>query len=174
MWIKQILKDAMGVWLLLTGCVATGIILNEMREKPLPLIYAPPEVQVNQAVETPGNGIMLPIRKQGDVSLEEMREISAGRAAIILDARPDIFYQVGHIPSALSLPRDDFENGYRALASLLQRHREQVLVVYCAGEDCPDSQTVGEALQHLGYPHVRLFRGGWGDWESDNLPVEKE
>jgi rhodanese-related sulfurtransferase len=103
-----------------------------------------------------------------------MQRISVGRAALILDARPEIFYRFGHIPSALSLPRDDFENGYRALGAVLQRDRQQVLVVYCAGNDCQDSQMVGEALQRLGYPHVRLFRGGWSDWESENLPVEKQ
>ena len=31
------------------------------------------------------------------------------------------------------------------------------------------------ALDHwFFYSHVRLFRGGWSDWESGNLPEEKE
>ena len=173
MWKKLILKDAVSVWLLLTGCIAMGIILNEMRAKPLPLVYTSPQARMDQAVENLEGSGPLTIQSEGDVGLEEMQKISASHAALILDARPEVFYRIGHIPSALSLPRDDFENSYRSLASLLQQHREQVLVVYCAGTDCQDSQTVGNALQRLGYPHVRLFRGGWAEWESENLPEEK-
>ena len=173
MWKKLILKDAMGVWMLLTGCLAAGIILNEMRAQPLPLVYSSPAARLDQAVERLGEGKPLPLQNEGDVSLEEMQKIIAGRAALILDARPEVFYRVGHIPSALSLPRDDFENGYRVMAPVLEPHRDQVLVVYCSGSDCRDSQLVGEALRRLGYAHVRLFRGGWGEWEGENLPEEK-
>jgi 3-mercaptopyruvate sulfurtransferase SseA len=174
MWKKLILKDAVGGWMLLTGCLMAGVILNEMRTKPLPLVYSSQEARLEQTVEKLGEGPSPSIQSEGDVSLEEMQKISAGRAALILDARPEIFYRIGHIPSALSLPRDDFENGYRVLASVLQQHREQVLVVYCSGNECQDSQMVGNALQRLGYPHVRIFRGGWSDWESQNLPEEKQ
>jgi rhodanese-related sulfurtransferase len=113
-----------------------------------------------------------PISLEGDVSLDEMKSISASRAALILDARPEIFYRLGHIPSALSLPRDDFEQQYRARQSLLQSHRDQVLVVYCSGGDCHDSQMVADALERLGYPHVRVFRGGWSDWQGAGLAEE--
>lgn len=173
MWKERILKDALGVGILLTGCLAAGIILNEIRAKPLPLVYSSPEARLNHAVESLGVGKPLPVAKEGDVSLEEMQTISAGRAALILDARPEVFYRGGHIPSALSLPRDDFENGYRGLASVLEPHRDDVLIVYCAGSDCHDSQMVGDALRRLGYAHVRIFRGGWGEWEGGNLAEEK-
>jgi rhodanese-related sulfurtransferase len=170
---KYIIKDALAGWMLLTGCLAAGIILNEMRAKPLPLAYSSPEARLDQAVERLGEGKPVPVRKTGDVSLEEMQTISAGRAALILDARPEVFYRVGHIPSALSLPRDDFENSYHVLASVLEPRRSDVLVVYCSGSDCHDSQMVADALQRLGYAHVRLFRAGWGAWEDGNLPQEK-
>ena len=173
MWKKLILKDAMGVWMLLTGCLATGVILNEMRPQPFPLVYSPPASRLDQAVEKLGEGRPRPLPKEGDVSLEEMQKIIDGRAALVLDARPEIFYRVGHIPSAFSLPRDDFENGYRVLARALEAHRDQVLVVYCSGSDCHDSQMVGDALRRLGYAHVRLFRGGWAEWEVENLTEEK-
>lgn len=173
MWKKLILKDVVGVWMLLTGCMAAGIVLNEIRATPLPLVYSPPETRLDQTVEKLGGEASPPVQKGGEVSLEEMQQISASHAALILDARPKIFYRIGHIPSALSLPRDDFENGYRVLTPVLKQHREQVLVVYCSGNNCEDSQRVGDALQRLGYPHVRLFRGGWSEWEGENLPEEK-
>jgi 3-mercaptopyruvate sulfurtransferase SseA len=171
---KLIFRDVVGGWILLTACVLGGVIVNETRPDPLPLVYSSPEVRLDRTVEKMDRAPIASIPVEGDVDLDEMRKISSTHQALILDARPDVFYRLGHIPSALSLPRDDFENRYHALASVLQSHRNDVLVVYCSGRDCQDSQMLGDALGHLGYPHVRLFRGGWSDWESGNLPEEKE
>jgi rhodanese-related sulfurtransferase len=173
MWKKLMLKDAMGVWTLLIGCLAAGVILNEIRPQPLPLLYSPPAARLDQAVERLGEGKPFPLSKAGDVSLDEMQKIISAQAALVLDARPEVFYRVGHIPSAFSLPRDDFENGYGSLSHVLEPNRQQVLVVYCSGTDCHDSQAVGDALRRLGYAHVRVFRGGWAEWEVENLPEEK-
>jgi rhodanese-related sulfurtransferase len=155
---KSILQDILKLWLLLAGCLLGGLLLNEMRPKPLAIFYTAPTMPVNLA---------------GDVATAEMEQISASHAAVILDARPEIFYRLGHIPNAFSLPRDDFENQYRALQSFLASHKENPLIVYCSGSECHDSRMVADDLEKLGFAHVRLFRGGWTDWESANLPVEK-
>lgn len=169
-----ILKDALGLWILLTGCLVAGVVLNEIRAQPLPLVYTSPQNRLEQSVKRLGQGTTVLNSSGGDVDLNEMQKISASRAALILDARPEIFYRLGHIPSALSLPRNDFENRYHVLEPLLQAHHDQVLIIYCSGHDCEDSEMVQDALDSLGYSHVRLFRGGWADWESGNLPEEKE
>lgn len=169
-----IFQDIIGLWLLLTGCLLGGLVLNEMRPAPLSLVYSSPQSRLDHSVEhlrPDGNSA---VALDGDVAREEMRKLSDERAAIILDARPEIFYRLGHIPSALSLPRDDFEKRYQALQGTLKPYRGDPLVVYCSSTDCHDSQMVADALQKLGYAHVRVFRGGWSEWESANLPEEKE
>lgn len=174
MFKKLIVHDFIGVWLLLTGCLIGGLVINEMRPMPLSLVYSSPESRLNQTVEQLGSTAAVPVALDGDVDRDEMQKISSNHVALILDARPEIFYRFGHIPSALSLPRDDFEKQYQVLQSTLQSHRAEPMVVYCSGSDCHDSQMVADALQKLGYPHVRLFRGGWNDWENASLPEEKE
>ena len=171
---KLILQDLLGVWLLLTGCFAVGLVVNETRAKPLPLVYSDQQARLQQSVEKIASSANLPIALDGDVDREEMQKVSATKSTLILDARPEIFYRLGHIPSALSLPRDDFENRYQVLQGTLTSHRDKALIVYCSSSDCHDSQMVAEALQKLGYPHVRIFRGGWSDWGSASLPEEKE
>ena len=171
---RLITKDFIGMWLLLTGCLIGGLVLNEMRSTPLSLIYSSPESRLNQTVEQLGPTATAPIALDGHVERDEMQTISTNHEALILDARPEIFYRLGHIPSALSLPRDDFEKQYQILRSTLQSHRDKPLVVYCSDTDCHDSQMVADALQKLGYPHVRLFRGGWSDWQNASLPEERE
>jgi len=168
------LHDVIGLWLVLTACLIGGLVLNEMRPSPLPLVYSSPQSRLYRSVEHLSAAENIALALDGDVTRDEIQKLSANRAALILDARPEIFYRLGHVPSALSLPRDDFEKQYQALQSTLQSHRDKPLVVYCSGSDCHDSQMVADALQKLGYVHVRLFRGGWSDWENANLPEEKE
>ncbi len=171
---KLILQDILYVWALLTGCMVTGLVINEFHTSPLPWIYNPPELRLQQSLETLNPGGLLPIALEGDVTREEMKTLSIGKSALILDARPAIFYQHSHIPSAISLPRDNFENRYKALKSLLELYKSKLIVVYCAESECRDSQTVGEALTRLGFRHVRLYRLGWLDWAKAGLPEEKE
>ena len=171
---KAILHDLVGLWLLLTACLIAGLALNEMRSTPLALVYTSPQSRLNQSVEKLGASSDATSGQKGDVDTAEMMSLSSTRSVLILDARPEIFYRLGHIPSALSLPRDDFEKEYQALQTTLQAHRDKPVVVYCSDNGCHDSQMVADALQKLGFANVRLFRGGWSDWESSNLPEEKE
>jgi len=172
---KLIVQDLIGVWLLLGGCFIGGLAVNEIRPRPFSLVYFSPESRLNQAVEqlrsfSPTASVVL----DRDVNLEEMQTITLKHTALIIDARPEDFYRLGHIPSALSLPRSDFKKKYQALQSTLQSHRDMPLIVYCSSSYCHDSQMVAGALQELGYPHVRLFRGGWRDWKDASLQEEKE
>jgi 3-mercaptopyruvate sulfurtransferase SseA len=169
-----ILHDLVGLWLLLTGCLIGGLCFNEMRPTPLSLVYSSPQTRLDQSVENLNPQAKVPDALEGDVTTDEMQKISENHAAMILDARPGIFYRLGHIPSALSLPRDDFAKQYRALQAALEAHRASPLVVYCSDSDCHDSRMVADSLRKLGFAHVRLFRAGWSDWESANLPEEKE
>ena len=97
----------------------------------------------------------------------------------ILDARADGEYVVGHIPGAVNidwertvtdplrgqlLPRNQIEPIYAGI------DRDTTVVVYCqTGTRSTVTYTV---LRWLGYKDVRLFDGGWAEWESRDLPKE--
>ncbi len=166
---KFFLTDLIGALVLLTGCMIAGLAVNELRATPLPLVYVPPEARLHRTGED-----AKPPAADGDVDTDEMRKISLNHGALILDARPASIYRAGHIPTALNLPRDDFDRQYQALRSTLQARRDQLIIVYCSMLRCSESQVVAEALKKLGYPHVRLYRLGWFDWQNARLPEEKE
>lgn len=174
MFNRLIIQDFIGALLLLAGCLISGLAVNEIRSTPLPLAYSSPEFRLNQIVKQMHPSASASPYLNGDISRDEIQKISLIHSALILDARPKVFYRFGHIPSALSLPRDDFERQYQVLYSHLQSHHDSLLVVYCSGMGCQDSQMVADALKKLAYPHVSLFRGGWSAWEAAGLPEEKK
>jgi rhodanese-related sulfurtransferase len=107
------------------------------------------------------------------VSLEEFKRYVEGGGSVICDARPEIFYRLGHVPGALSLPRDDFEAAHTRVKTQLEKNKGQPLIVYCSDADCEDSELVANALFKLGYQQVLRFKGGWADWTNAHLPEEK-
>ena len=79
------------------------------------------------------------------------------------------FVQPGHVPAAISLPREDFEIFYAKLKEQLEQNKSQPIVIYCSSESCEDSQMVKNALKQLGYSNVALFKGGWTEWDNAGL-----
>jgi len=158
--------------IVVAGCVILGISVNALRQNGLPLVYLSPQARIDTAVKEMGASTKSVADLTNAVNLEEMEEISSQRSALILDARPEIFYRLGHIPSARSLPRDDFKNHYVILQKLLDEHRDKTVIVYCASDNCRDSQMVANALIALNYRHVSIFKGGWNAWQAAHLPQE--
>ena len=55
--------------------------------------------------------------------------------------------------------------------------KDQLIVVYCAGYDCPQSIEAAKKLKGMGYKHVLDFKGGIKEWERHGMPIttpEKE
>jgi rhodanese-related sulfurtransferase len=170
---KLIIKDLVGLGLLLTTCLLVSQAVNRLRTSPLPFVYSRSTAGWTQTVPGLGTLKTVPIATDRYIQLAEMKKLVSDRGCLILDARPAPFYQRSHIPSAYSLPRAEFEIRFRSLKSLLDANHDKMMVVYCSGTDCGDSEMVAENLQALGYPNVWLFRAGWNDWKSAGMPVEK-
>ena len=163
----------------IAGMAALGIgcgwTVNAWRAQPLPMRYLPKAERLRQAVEPylPQGGAPATAAQAVPVELKRFREMVESRQARILDARPEVFYQLGHVPGAISLPREDFQARYGALRAELERDKARAVVVYCSDSDCEDSRMVAEALVRLAYPSVFLFKGGWSAWTEAHLPEEK-
>ena len=137
------------------------------------LEYLSRQDRLDRQVAKLGSSLVASVPAGTDVSLSEMQSISARHDTLILDARPQIFYSISHIPSALSLPRDDFENRYRALGKNLDPYRGSMIVVYCSERDCQDAQMVTDALRKLGYSQVRVFERAGRDGSERGFQAER-
>jgi rhodanese-related sulfurtransferase len=107
-----------------------------------------------------------------ELSLQEFKAFADSSTGIVLDARPEIFHRLGHVPKAISLPRDDFQNAYQTQRPKLETNKEVQIAIYCSGGHCEDSHLVKKALADLGFHNVSIFKGGWAEWTGAGLPEE--
>lgn len=77
-----------------------------------------------------------------------------------IDARSPEEFAREHVPDALSLPANAWEDHIEAV--LVAWSPERPVVVYCGGSDCHASQAVARRLRdELGFTGVRVLAGGW-------------
>jgi rhodanese-related sulfurtransferase/DNA-binding HxlR family transcriptional regulator len=84
---------------------------------------------------------------------------------IVLDVRPAVEYQQGHIAGARSIPIDELTSRLHELP------HNQEIVAYCRGPYCVFADEAVELLTAQGYQAQRL-REGYPDWQLAGLPVE--
>jgi rhodanese-related sulfurtransferase len=168
---SQVLRDLGGVALLATASMAVGLVMNRFSSRPLPIAYQTAEQRFDAELTTLVTAPPFKIAPAATVGLPEFRSAVDTKNTLILDARPSVFFEQGHVPGALNLARDDFARDYRRLAPVLKSATDKPVIVYCAGGDCHDSRLVANALMSLGFSNVRVFTGGWEEWSKARLPV---
>jgi rhodanese-related sulfurtransferase len=82
-----------------------------------------------------------------------------------IDARSATDYQKSHIPGALLLNEDDWDN---LLPQALAAWRTgKIVVVYCSSSQCHTSEAVAQRLrEEARLPDVRVLKGGWESWQT--------
>ncbi len=145
--------------------------MNHFSRAPLPIVYQTPEQRFDAELTTLVAAPPFKLAPAATVGLDEFRSAVQSKSALILDARPSVFFEQGHVPGALNLARDDFPKDYRRLAGVLQAAHDKPIIVYCSGGDCHDSRLVANALLSLGFGNVRVFTGGWDAWSAAGLPA---
>jgi rhodanese-related sulfurtransferase len=170
-------SDAVFAVGLIIASAVIGYGANAARAKPLPWVYRDKAERLSGAVEK----LNIPVQAQASaagapggavrIELDEFLKLRDDKSVIVLDARPAVFFGLGHVPGALSLPRDDFEEGYARVGAVLPKDR--TLVVYCASETCEDAGLVRAALMRLGHAKIMIFHGGWSEWREAGLAEEK-
>jgi rhodanese-related sulfurtransferase len=81
---------------------------------------------------------------------------------LLVDARPELKYQEGHLPWAISLPWPELKD---RLAELPQDKAVQ-LVFYCGGVKCDLSHKSAELVAAKGYGNVAVFHEGEPAWKA--------
>ncbi|HEV2461546.1 MAG TPA: metalloregulator ArsR/SmtB family transcription factor [Ktedonobacterales bacterium] len=85
--------------------------------------------------------------------------------AILLDVRPALEYQQGHIASARSIPVEQLE------ARLRELDPTRPVVAYCRGPYCVFADEAVTLLRAHGFA-ARRYREGYPEWAAAGLPIE--
>lgn len=171
--------DLLGTVVLFTVSFGLGFTINQFQDHSLPLAYEPKAVRLEKALRNLSIAPTAPPAEiktalPATVSKEELQSFQKEKAVLVLDARPEIFHRLGHIPGALSLSRDDFENAYLKLKGRLESDKSQPIIVYCSSVSCEDAGLVQKSLASAGYSNVAIFPGGWAEWEQAGWPQEAQ
>ena len=98
------------------------------------------------------------------VTVEEAR--SWGEDATWIDARPDDEFARDHVPGAISLNEDRWNE---LLPQFLQVWSpEKKIVVYCSAKSCNAAREVADRLRkEAQLPNeIRVLQGGWEEWQN--------
>ena len=100
--------------------------------------------------------------REGDrtVSRDELERLLEEGSAYILDVRPRVEYESGHIRGAVTMPLDELP---RRLAEI---PRDRPVTVYCRGEYCLLADDAVAFLRAQGIDASRLG-GGWPEWLTE-------
>ena len=90
--------------------------------------------------------------------------------ALFVDARPAREFAQGRVKGAVSVPEEEMEKTLPEFTAKVPLGRP--LVVYCSGTECNASVILGGKLADAGYIEVRVFFGGWPEWQKAGYSIE--
>lgn len=165
---RLVLGDCAWVALVAIVAGACGIVGDQFfRQPPLGLRYqTTAERLLTSPAPEPSGAAAINL-----VPLDEMDALLVRDDVLTLDARPSIFYELGHLPGAQNLSREEFEKDFSSLQAALELPGK-TLLIYCSDAGCEDSVLVARALQKRGFSRLLIFPGGFTEWEAAGRPVE--
>lgn len=103
---------------------------------------------------------------RGSVPYVQVQEVTPSEDILLLDTREHEEYAVSHLQDAHWVGHKDFD-----AEEFTKEHpdRQRPIIVYCSIG--VRSENIGEALQELGYTHVKNLYGGIFAWKNENHTV---
>lgn len=145
---------------IITCSIVVGIVFNYLRPTGIPIIAK----QINGYSDN----------YQIDEFIIEIIDLEIAKKffydnVLFIDARDDISFSEGHITGAISsIPFD------RMVDDLFNNYGfNEPFVVYCDDAECGLSEDLAYQLQAEGFSKIYVFSGGWNQWITTELPIEK-
>ena len=97
------------------------------------------------------------------LSRDELQESLSQDHVFLIDVRPELEFESGHLPGAVSIPVEELPSRLNELP------RDQRIVAYCRGDYCLFADEAVELLRANGFEAERLD-GGWPEWHAEGRP----
>ena len=100
------------------------------------------------------------------ISVDELLERMARDEVELIDVRPEVEFEAGHLPGAVSIPLDELEQRLEELPP------GRLIVAYCRGPYCVFADQALELLSSRGWNVARLEEGV-AEWQFAGNLLEK-
>ncbi len=94
------------------------------------------------------------------VTRDGVEQLLARGETLLLDVRPTLEYESGHLPEAVSIPADELADRLDELP------RDTPIIAYCRGTYCLFADEAVALLHEHGFKAFRL-EGGWPEWRAE-------
>lgn len=105
-------------------------------------------------------------KKEDDLSLKETVKKAKEKKITILDTRPSLEYDQGHLPESVSIPLEELKNRF------LELPKGKTIYLYCRGPYCTFSEKASSFLEKKGFKTVILSKGVL-DAIDENIKLER-
>lgn len=96
-----------------------------------------------------------------------MERLTTEQAPPVIDVRTPEEYRAGHIPGAINIPLQQFQQRFAELSV----YRDKEVVMYC--ESGMRASRGGSWLESQGFQELRFLDGHMGAWREAGLPTER-
>ncbi len=103
----------------------------------------------------------VPLR-DGEISVSDALRQPGG--FLWVDARSAADFAKGHVPGALRLTEEEWDDLLPAVLQAWPMGR--AAVVYCNARQCDNSTAVAARLRAFGFAPVHVLKGGWEAWKD--------
>jgi rhodanese-related sulfurtransferase len=104
------------------------------------------------------------------INLDQAYALFNQGQALFVDVRKPYQYEEFHIPRALSLPLENWQEYKDTLLAAIPKDR--LIVTYCVREACYAHLELAKKLQAQGFSRVVAFLGGFREWDKAGYPKE--
>ncbi|MDG1357875.1 MAG: rhodanese-like domain-containing protein [Akkermansiaceae bacterium] len=134
-------------------------------------------IPVNEAVDNEANDHQNQVNddhvKRGlitGVDIERLFSLLQAEQLLLVDCRPQLYYRIGHIDSAVNLPYRKYEARLSKIEERLDQAlaARKVVVLYCQNYTCPDAYLFAKKIAAKGYS-CSVYKGGWQEWKASGL-----
>lgn len=100
------------------------------------------------------------------VSLEELDRMIHSENVLLMDVRPPVEFESGHITGAVSVPVNDLMIKLKSLS------KDKEIIAYCRGPFCVLADEAVKILSKQGYK-IRRLDQGYPEWKTKQLERDK-
>jgi rhodanese-related sulfurtransferase/predicted transcriptional regulator len=98
------------------------------------------------------------------VSIDELENMIENKNVLLLDVRPSVEFEFGHITGAVSVPMNELMEQLKSIS------KDKEIIAYCRGPFCVLADEAVKLLSEQGY-NVRRLDEGYPEWKMKQLEI---